>query len=154
MKSQDIAEIAIVVLVLCGLAPFLGAYMARVFTGRKHPLSFLEPLERFIYRVSGIRTEKGMDWKGYALSIAGFSAASIILLDLILMLQGFLPLNPRHYAGVKWDLALNTAISFATNTNWQAYAGEASLSSFSQAVGLTVQNFVSAAAPRPLRAVA
>lgn len=145
MKPEDIVEIVIVVTVMCGAAPFLGAYMAHVYEGRKHPLSFLEPLERLIYRLSGIDAKEGMGWKKYALSVAAMSLASIVGLDLLLILQGFLPLNPQRFPGMKWDLALNTAISFVTNTNWQAYAGEASLSYFSQAAGLAVQNFLSAA---------
>jgi K+-transporting ATPase ATPase A chain len=145
MKPQDIAEIVIVVIIICGAAPFLGNYMARVYQGKRHPLSFLEPIERFFYKISGIDPTVEMSWKKYALSVAAFSFASLVLLDLILMFQNLLPFNPQKFPGMKWDLALNTAISFITNTNWQAYSGEASLSYFSQAVGLAVQNFLSAA---------
>ncbi|MDA8427060.1 MAG: potassium-transporting ATPase subunit KdpA [Treponema sp.] len=145
MRSQDIVELVIVIAVMCGAAPFLGAYMARVYTGERHPLSFLEPLERLFYRVSGIDAAADMGWKTYALSVASFTAASLVSLDLILMFQNLLPLNPQKLPGMKWDLALNTAISFITNTNWQAYAGEVSLSYFSQAAGLAVHNFLSAA---------
>jgi K+-transporting ATPase ATPase A chain len=150
MKPQDIAEMALLVAAACGAAPFLGAYMSRVYaTGAcpeaGRPLAFLDPLERLFYRMAGIDADEDMGWKKYALSILAFSAASIALLFLILVGQGLLPLNPQRFPGMKWDLALNTAISFVTNTNWQAYSGEASLSYFSQAVGLTVQNFLSAA---------
>jgi len=145
MKPQDIGELAIVIVVMCGAAPFLGAYMARVYNGERHPLSFLGPLERLFYRISGIDAAAEMGWKTYALSVASFTAASLASLDLILMFQGLLPLNPQKLPGMKWDLALNTAISFITNTNWQAYAGEVSLSYFSQAAGLAVHNFLSAA---------
>jgi potassium-transporting ATPase potassium-binding subunit len=145
MANQDVFEIIIVLAVMCGTAPFLGAYMARVYEGKRHPLSFLEPFERLLYRISGIDPKAGMDWKKYALSVVGLTLASIASLDLILMLQGFLPFNPQRFPGMKWDLALNTAISFVTNTNWQAYAGEANLGYFSQAAGLTVHNFLSAA---------
>jgi K+-transporting ATPase ATPase A chain len=120
--------------------------MARVYSGERHTLSFLAPIERLTYRLIGVDPGEDMDWRAYALSLLAFSAASIALLFAILVAQGALPLNPRRYGGMRWDLALNTAVSFATNTNWQAYSGEASLSYFSQAVGLTVQNFLSAAA--------
>ena len=96
--------------------------------------------------MTGIDSGQEMGWKKYALSLLAFSAASIALLFLILVGQGLLPLNPQKFPGMRWDLALNTAISFVTNTNWQAYSGEAALSYFSQAVGLAVQNFLSAAA--------
>jgi K+-transporting ATPase ATPase A chain len=146
MKPQDIAEIAIVAVVAIGAAPFLAAYMARVYSGARHPLRFLAPVERLFYRVSGIDSKAEMGWKKYALSLLAFSGASIALLFLILIGQGHLPLNPQGFKGMRWDLALNTAVSFVTNTNWQAYSGEATLSYFSQAVGLAVQNFLSAAA--------
>jgi potassium-transporting ATPase potassium-binding subunit len=145
MKPQDILEIAIVAAVAIGAAPFLAAYMARVYSGARHPLSFLAPLEGLFYRLAGIDPGAETGWKRYALSLLAFSGASIVLLFLILVAQGLLPLNPQGFKGMSWDLALNTAISFVTNTNWQAYSGEASLSYFSQAVGLTVQNFLSAA---------
>jgi K+-transporting ATPase ATPase A chain len=146
VKPQDIAEIVVVAAVAMGCAPFLAAYMARVFSGAKHPLTFLEPVETLFYRITGIDPGQEMGWKKYALSLLAFSGASIALLFLILVGQGHLPLNPQKFPGMKWDLALNTAISFITNTNWQAYSGEAALSYFSQAVGLAVQNFLSAAA--------
>ena len=146
MKPQDFAELAIFALVVFGAAPFLGAYMARVYSGRRHALSFLEPVERLCYRLSGVDAGAEMGWKKYALALAAFSAASLVVLWLILVLQGHLPLNPQKIPGMTWDLALNTAISFMTNTNWQVYAGEVSASYFSQAAGLAVQNFVSAAA--------
>ncbi len=146
MKSQDFVEIAIVAFVAIGAAPFLAAYMARVYSGDKHPLRFLAPVEKFFYRITGIDSGQEMDWKKYALSLLAFSSASIVLLFLILVGQGHLPLDSQKLPGMSWHLALNTAISFVTNTNWQAYSGEASLSYFSQAVGLAVQNFLSAAA--------
>jgi potassium-transporting ATPase potassium-binding subunit len=146
MKPQDIAELLIVAVVAIGAAPFLAAYMARVYSGEKHALGFLAPVERLFYRMTGIDSSREMGWKEYALSLVAFSAASIALLFLILVGQGHLPLNPQKFPGMKWDLALNTAVSFVTNTNWQAYSGEASLSYFSQSVGLAVQNFLSAAA--------
>jgi K+-transporting ATPase ATPase A chain len=146
MKPQDIFEIAIVAVVAIGAAPFLAAYMARVYSGAKHPLGFLAPVERLFYRMTGIDSSEEMGWKKYALSLLAFSAASTALLFLILVGQALLPFNPQKFPGMRWDLALNTAISFVTNTNWQAYSGEAALSYFSQSVGLAVQNFLSAAA--------
>ena len=146
MKPPDIFEIAIVAVVAIGAAPFLAAYMARVYSGEKHPLRFLAPIEGFFYKITGIDSEAEMGWKKYALSLLAFSLASVALLFLILVGQGHLPLNPQKFPGMSWHLALNTAVSFVTNTNWQAYSGEATLSYFSQAVGLAVQNFLSAAA--------
>jgi potassium-transporting ATPase potassium-binding subunit len=146
MKPQDLAEILIVAGVAIGAAPFLAAYMARVYSGGSHPLRFLEPAEKLFYRMTGIDPGQEMGWKRYALSLLAFSGASIALLFLILVGQGQLPLNPQKFGGMSWDLALNTAVSFVTNTNWQAYSGEAALSYFSQSLGLAVQNFLSAAA--------
>jgi K+-transporting ATPase ATPase A chain len=145
MGLQDFAEPAIVALVCFGAAPFLGAYMARVYRGERHPLSFLAPLERLVYRLSGIDPEVEMGWREYAAAVVGLGAVSIVVLALLLMGQGPLPLNPRRFPGLSWDLALNTAVSFVTNTNWQAYSGEVSLGYLSQAAGLVVQNFLSAA---------
>ncbi len=146
MKPQDFFEIAIVAAVSLAAAPFLAAYMARVYAGERHPLGFLAPAERAFYRVIGIDAGQEMGWKRYALSLLSFSLVSIGLLFAILVGQAYLPLNPQKFSGMSWQLALNTAVSFVTNTNWQAYSGEASLSYFSQSVGLAVQNFLSAAA--------
>ncbi len=146
MTSQDIVSLAIILVVVFGSAPFLGAYMERVYKGQRQPLSFLEPVERFFYRRCGIDSEEQMDWKKYLFSMLAFSAASLVVLFGFLMCQGFLPLNPQKTAGMSWHLAFNTAVSFMTNTNWQSYSGEVSASYFSQMLGLTVQNFLSAAA--------
>jgi K+-transporting ATPase ATPase A chain len=146
MSSQDIVSVLIFAIAVFGSAPFLGAYMARVYQGGKHPLSFLEGAERLFYRLCGIDAAEGMAWKKYLGSVAAFSAASLAAVFLIQVLQAHLPLNPQGLPGVKWDLALNTAISFMTNTNWQSYSGETTLSYFSQSIALTVQNFLSAAA--------
>ena len=144
MNYQDFAEIAIVAAAMLGLSPLLAAYLEAVFEGRRPALSFLAPVEMAFYRLARLDTTE-MDWKAYAFSVLSLGLVSIIVLAGILMGQAYLPLNPRHFAGMRWDLALNTAISFATNTNWQSYAGESSLSYFSQALGLAVQNFLSAA---------
>jgi K+-transporting ATPase ATPase A chain len=127
------------------LAPLLGNYMARVYGNGKHPLFFMKPVERLFYKVMRIDPENSMSWKTYALSVAAFSVVSLVVLYAILVLQEWLPFNPQHFKGMSWDLALNTTVSFITNTNWQNYSGEASLSYFSQMAGLTVQNFLSAA---------
>lgn len=126
-------------------APFLGRYFYRALEGERTWLTFVGgPLERLTLKVVGT-DGRGQDWRTYAIALVLFNLLGIILLFAILLLQGELPLNPQHLPGLEWTLALNTAISFVTNTNWQAYSGEASLSYFSQMVGLGVQNFVSAA---------
>ncbi|KTT11226.1 ATPase [Pseudomonas oryzihabitans] len=125
-------------------APFLGRYFYRALEGERTWLTFLgAPLERLTLKLAGT-DGRGQDWRTYALALMLFNILGIALLFAILVLQGELPLNPQHLPGLEWTLALNTAISFVTNTNWQAYSGEASLSYFSQMVGLGVQNFVSA----------
>ncbi|SMC72852.1 potassium-transporting ATPase subunit KdpA [Rhizobium sp. RU36D] len=124
----------------------LGLYMARVFSGER---TFLSPLlgrvERDLYRVSGINPDKEQNWLGYTLAMLAFSLAGFLALYAMLRLQAYLPLNPQGFSGVPADLAFNTAVSFVTNTNWQNYAGETTMSHFSQMAGLTVQNFLSAA---------
>lgn len=125
-------------------APFLGRYFYRALEGERTWLSFVgTPLERLTLKVAGT-DGRGQDWRTYAIALVLFNGLGIALLFAILLLQGGLPLNPQQLPGLEWTLALNTAISFVTNTNWQAYSGEASLSYFSQMVGLCVQNFVSA----------
>ncbi|MEH3023838.1 MAG: potassium-transporting ATPase subunit KdpA [Pseudomonas oryzihabitans] len=126
-------------------APFLGRYFYRALEGERTWLTFVGgPLERLTLKVVGT-DGRGQDWRTYAIALVLFNALGIGLLFAILVLQDSLPLNPQRLPGLEWTLALNTAISFVTNTNWQAYSGEASLSYFSQMVGLGVQNFVSAA---------
>ena len=138
---QDI----VFVLLLVGLAIPLGLYIRKVMAGERVWLSrVLGPAERGIYRLLGTSSDGEMSAGRYTLHVLLFSLAGFILLFLILLLQGFLPLNPQHFGAMQWDLAFNTAVSFITNTNWQAYSGESTLSYFSQSVGLTVQNFLSA----------
>lgn len=103
------------------------------------------PLEKAIFRLLGIDASKGQDWKGWIASVVLFNLAGIVLTYLVLVFQGHLPLNPQGFSGLPWHLALNTAVSFATNTNWQSYAGENTVSYFSQMVGLATHNFTSAA---------
>jgi K+-transporting ATPase ATPase A chain len=124
----------------------LGGYMARVFEGKRSFMSpVLAPVERFFYRLAGINPETEMDWKVYAFAMLLFSVIGIIFLYLLQRLQGILPLNPQKMVNVSPDLSLNTAVSFTTNTNWQNFGGEATLSYLTQMAGLTVQNFMSAA---------
>lgn len=146
MQLQDIGlMLAFFVLVLAP-APFLGRFYYRVMEGQRTFLTpVFAPVERFCYRLSGVDSEREQDWKGYCAALLAFNLAGLVLLFAILMLQGVLPLNPQKLPGLEWSLAFNTAVSFVTNTNWQAYSGEAALSYFSQMVGLGVQNFVSAA---------
>lgn len=139
MWQEVIYPVAFVLLVLLP-APLLGSYIYRVFEGKSR---WLSPIERATMACCGTDGRE-QDWKSYALSLLAFNGAGFGLLFLILMAQGLLPLNPQQLPGLSWELAFNTAVSFMTNTNWQAYSGEASLSYFSQMVGLTTQNFVSA----------
>lgn len=132
--------------VLIVLAIPLGAYIKKVMNGEKTFLSkILTPCENAVYKVMHINKDEQMNWKKYAVSVLVFSGIGLIFLFLLQLLQGVLPGNPQGLSGVKWDLSFNTAASFVTNTNWQAYSGESTLSYLTQALGLTVQNFVSAA---------
>ncbi|WP_294542154.1 potassium-transporting ATPase subunit KdpA [uncultured Rhodoblastus sp.] len=124
----------------------LGFYMARVFSGESTLLSpVLAPIERGFYKLAGVAPEREQGWLAYTLAMLAFSAAGFVSLYAILRLQAFLPLNPQGFDGVPPDLAFNTAVSFLTNTNWQAYGGETTMSHFSQMAGLAVHNFLSAA---------
>lgn len=131
--------------VLLAIKP-LGLYMSHVFAGERTLLSpVLNPVERAFYAVAGIDKTREQNWISYAFGVLLFSTAGFLVLYGILRLQDILPLNPQGFAGVAPDLAFNTAVSFITNTNWQSYGGETTMSHFSQMAGLTVQNFLSAA---------
>lgn len=146
MQLQDYGLILAFFVLVLAPAPWLGRYLYRAMEGERTVLTpLLRPVERICYRVAGIDPGREQSWKTYALALLAFSLASLASLFAILLLQGLLPLNPQRLPGLEWSLAFNTAVSFVTNTNWQAYSGEASLSYFSQMVGLTVQNFVSPA---------
>jgi len=139
-------QIALFVAVVLVLVKPLGLYMTKVFNGERTWLSpVLRPVERLFYAVSGVRETEDQHWLAYAFGMLLFNAAGFFLLYAILRLQAYLPLNPQGFGNVAPDLAFNTAISFTTNTNWQNYVGEATMSYFSQMAGLTVHNFVSAA---------
>lgn len=143
---DELLEYGIYVALLVALAIPLSGYINRVMAGEKTLLGrVLCPVEGVLYRVIGVSRNENMNWKRYLLCALAFSAVSLIVLWAILMCQGFLPFNPEGLNGQSWDLAFNTAVSFVTNTNWQSYSGESSLSYFSQAIGLTVQNFVTPA---------
>jgi K+-transporting ATPase ATPase A chain len=140
-------QIALYVGFLIVLSPPLGRWIARVYAGERHVLARVcGPVERAFYRLADVNPEIEQRWTGYAVAVLAFSAAGFALTYLLQRLQGWLPLNPVHMGAVPPELAFNTAVSFATNTNWQAYGGETTLSYFTQMVALTVQNFVSAAA--------
>jgi len=131
--------------VLIVLAILIGRYMARVFNGQQTFLTpILRPLEILIYRICGIRKEQEMSAKDYGISVVVFTCISLVILFLLQLLQKLLPFNPEHFGSVRWDTAINTAISFVTNTNWQSYSGETTMSYLTQMFGLAVQNFVSA----------
>lgn len=139
---QYVLYLAILIL----LAVPLGAYIKKVMNGERTFLSkILSPFENLVYKVMRVDKEEQMTWKKYAVSVLTFSGIGLLFLFLLQLLQGVLPGNPQGLSGVKWDLAFNTSSSFVTNTNWQAYSGESTLSYLTQALGLTVQNFVSAA---------
>lgn len=132
--------------ILVGLALPLGSYIKKVMNGERTILSkILTPCETLVYKVLRVDREEQMTWKKYAVSVLAFSGIGLVFLFLLQLFQGVLPGNPQGLPGVKWDLAFNTSASFVTNTNWQAYSGESTLSYLTQALGLTVQNFVSAA---------
>ncbi len=147
MTVNGLMQIALYFAVLLALVKPLGSYMARVYEGQPVFLNrVLGPVERLIYRVCGVREDEEMRWTTYAIAVLLFSAVSLLFVYTLQRLQGFLPLNPQRFGAVAPDLAFNTAASFATNTNWQAYGGETTMSYLTQILGMTVQNFVSAAA--------
>jgi len=139
-------QVLFFIVAFVGLTPLLGKYMADVFMGTR---TFLHPvlgwLERFFYWGSGVDPNEEMSWQFYAKSLVLFNFFGFLLIFLLQIAQAHLPLNPQHFVGVDWALAFNTAVSFITNTNWQAYTGESSLSYLTQMMGLGVQNFLSAA---------
>lgn len=143
---NEAIQLVLFLVALVAIAPLLGKFMAKVFMGENH---FMKPvfgwLEKSVYKVSGIRSEEEMNWKTYMFGVLLFNLFGMVFLFLIQVLQAYLPLNTEHLPNVSWHLSFNTAASFITNTNWQSYSGENTLSYFVQMVGLTVQNFVSAA---------
>ena len=147
MNWQGWAEIAFTLGLTVALGWPIGVYMARVWEGRPTWLDpILQPVEKVFYGAAGVDPAKGQGWLSYMAAFLAFNAAGFFVLYALLRCQDVLPLNPSHFAGMAPHLAFNTAISFVTNTNWQSYGGESTLSNLSQMAGLTVQNFASAAA--------
>jgi len=139
-------QLLLYMVILIALAKPLGLYMARVYQGEHTLLDpLLRPVERLLYRLAGVHAGDEMDWKVYALAMLLFNAAGLLVVYALQRLQGFLPLNPQGFGAVSPDSSWNTAVSFATNTNWQGYGGETTMSYLTQMLALTVQNFVSAA---------
>lgn len=146
MTALAVVQLLIYLGVILALAKPLGIYMARVYEGRPCGLDrVLGPVERFLYRISGVKSGDEMDWKRYAVAMLVFNFVGFVMLYALQRLQGALPANPAHVPAVAPDLAFNTAISFVTNTNWQNYSGEQTMSYLAQMFGLAVQNFLSAA---------
>jgi K+-transporting ATPase ATPase A chain len=147
MTGQGLLQLALYVVVLVALVKPLGAYMAAVFQGERTFMSpLLGPVERLIYRISGVDPARESDWKRYAFSALLVNLLGFIAVYSLQRLQHVLPLNPQGLGAVSPDSSFNTAVSFATNTNWQGYVGEATMSYLTQMLGLAVQNFLSAAA--------
>jgi K+-transporting ATPase ATPase A chain len=146
MNINSVLQLIVYLVVLLALAKPLGTFMTRVY---QHQPTFLDPvvgpLERLIYRLCGVQPEEEMNWKVYALAVMLFNGLGLIAVYGLQRLQAFLPLNPQSFGAVSPDSSWNTAVSFATNTNWQGYGGETTMSYFTQMAALTVQNFVSAA---------
>ena len=146
MTGIGILQIVLYLVVLVALVKPFGAYMARVYEDKPFGLDkILGPIERLIYKIAGVESEEEMTWQKYTISVLLFSLLSVLIVYLLQRIQTVLPLNPQKFGPVSPDSSFNTAISFATNTNWQGYGGESTMSYFTQMVGLAVQNFVSAA---------
>ncbi|WP_440216642.1 potassium-transporting ATPase subunit KdpA [Chromobacterium piscinae] len=146
MSTPAMLQLGLFLVVLIALAWPLGAYMTRVMQGENvGPVRFFAPLERAFYRLAGIKQDEEMGWRGYAVALILFNVLGVVAVYALQRLQGMLPFNPQAMAAVSPDSSFNTAISFVTNTNWQGYGGETTMSYLTQMLGLTVQNFVSAA---------
>ena len=146
MTTNDFLQVGLFLLVLLLLVKPVGSYLARVFAETPNRITRLgSPVERGIYRLCGISSSEEMGWKRYALAMLLFNVLGLLAVYVLQRTQPWLPLNPQHFAAVSPDSAMNTAISFATNTNWQGYAGESTMSYLTQMSGLAVQNFLSAA---------
>ncbi|MCD5328172.1 potassium-transporting ATPase subunit KdpA [Chromobacterium piscinae] len=146
MSTPAMLQLGLFLVVLIALAWPLGAYMTRVMQGENvGPVRFFAPLERAFYRLAGIKQDEEMGWRGYAVALILFNVLGVVAVYALQRLQGMLPFNPQAMAAVSPDSSFNTAISFVTNTNWQSYGGETTMSYLTQMLGLTVQNFVSAA---------
>jgi len=146
VTASGLLQLVLYVVILVALVRPLGAFMARVYQGERTWLTpVMAPIERLVYRVAGVDPAREQDWKHYTLSLLVFNLAGIAVVYALQRLQGMLPLNPEDLGAVAPDSAFNTAVSFASNTNWQGYGGETTMSYLTQMLGLGVQNFVSAA---------
>ena len=146
MTANDLIQVFVYLVVLLALVEPVGRYMARVFADAPNRVTrFGAPVERGLYSVCGVRADEEMDWKRYALAMLLFNVLGALAVYALQRVQQWLPLNPQHFGAVFPDSAMNTAISFATNTNWQGYAGESTMSYLTDMLALTVQNFLSAA---------
>jgi K+-transporting ATPase ATPase A chain len=146
MNAYDWIQLIIFTAAFIALTPLLGDFMARVFEGKRHVLSTpLGWMENGIYLASGVDRNEEMNWKRYAWAVTAFNVTGFVVVFLLQMFQAQLPLNPQVLPNTTWHLAFNTAMSFITNTNWQSYGGETTMSYLTQMLGLAVQNFVSAA---------
>jgi len=146
MHANDWMQIVLYFGALVALTPLLGGYIAKVYEGQAHLMSKpLGWLERLTYKASGVNATEGMNWKRYCAAVLWFNGAGLLVVFALQMLQDKLPFNPQAFPAVSWHSALNTAASFITNTNWQGYSGESTMAYLTQLLGLTVQNFLSAA---------
>jgi K+-transporting ATPase ATPase A chain len=146
LRMTDWIQLALFIIILAALIVPVGGFMAKVYSGEGTFLSpITNPVEKWILSISGVNGSEEMDWKMFAVAMMVFSSIGIAAVFILQMVQHLLPLNPAHVGPPSWDLSLNTAVSFATNTNWQAYASEAGVSYLTQMIGLAVQNYLSAA---------
>src|SRR5882724_1023847 len=146
MNTHEMIQLVLYFGLLIGLTPLRGGFLARVFGGERNFLSgLLGPVAKSMYRLGGVDANEEMSWKRYFCAVLVFNVIGIISLMVLEMTQASLPLNPQHFPNLPWALALNTAISFITNTNWQAYMGESTMSYLTQMAGLALHNFLSAA---------
>lgn len=145
MMMEELLVILLFLFLVTVFAIPLGKYMSKVFTGKKTFITpVIRPVEKFIYRISSVDENQEMTWKRYAYSLIIFNIIGLTFLFILQIIQNILPLNPADLSSVRWDTALNAAISFTTNTNWQSYAGESTMSYLTQMLGMTLQNFLSA----------
>lgn len=146
MTALELLQIVVYFALLIVCTPLLGKYMAKVFNGERTLLTpWMHPVERLICRLAGVQADEEQNWRQYSLALLAFNVVGFLVVFILQLVQGLLPLNPAGLGGVEPALAFNTATSFMTNTNWQSYAGEVTLSYLTQMSGLAVQNFVSAA---------
>ena len=146
MSPNNFVQAAFFLIVVLLMVKPFGTYMARIYEGSPAGLNvWFASVERWIYRLCGVEPEEGMSWKTYAFAMILFNVLGVLVVYAIQRLQASLPLNPMAIPAVSPDLSFNTAVSFASNTNWQDYGGESTMSYLTQMLALVVQNFVSAA---------